>query len=95
MPLFLRRIGKPSSADVTSIVYARQRHPWTARLQPNDIIDLERVCHDLILQLVHFVFIPTCNWRQEAARSPVASLSDRNELYSGCGRETLEVRSNT
>src|SRR5216684_8275932 len=35
--------------DVTSVVYARQRHPRTARLQLNDIAGLERLCHDLIL----------------------------------------------
>ena len=49
IPVFFRCTGKPSSADVTSVVYARQRHPRTARLQLNDLTGLERLCHDLIL----------------------------------------------
>src|SRR6266567_620834 len=49
IPAFFRCTGKPSSADVTSVVYARQRHPRTARLQLNDLTGLERLCHDLIL----------------------------------------------
>jgi hypothetical protein len=49
MPVFFLYTGKPSSADVASVVYTRQRHPRTARFQLNHIAGLERLCHSLIL----------------------------------------------
>src|SRR5712691_4938097 len=47
--VFFLRTAKPSRADVTSVVYARQHHPRTARFQLNDITGLEHLCHSLIL----------------------------------------------
>src|SRR5438105_3045605 len=40
VPVFLRCTGKPSSANVTSVLYARQRDPRTARLQLDHIAGL-------------------------------------------------------
>jgi hypothetical protein len=42
------RSGKPSRADVTSVIHARQRHPRTAGFQPNDIAGFEGSCHGSI-----------------------------------------------
>ena len=49
MPVLFFRTGRPSSADVPSIVYARQRHSRTARFQSNVVTDLERSCHSQVL----------------------------------------------
>jgi len=96
MPMFLGCTGKPSSADVTSLVYVRQRHPRTARFQPNGITDLERLCHDLDPRNV--TLCPSfCGPQlaQKAFSSRAAASCERKALYNGCGRETLKLRSNT
>jgi hypothetical protein len=49
MPVLFLCTGKPSSADVPSIVYARQRHPRAARFQLDVVTGLKRLCHSLIL----------------------------------------------
>src|ERR1700680_4560208 len=69
IPVFFRCTGKPSSADVTSVVYARQRHPRTARLQPNDLTGLESLWHDLILANITLCpsFCRSRNRRQETS----------------------------
>ena len=97
MPMFLGCTGKPSSADVTSVVYVRQRHPWTARFQPNGITDLEPLCHDLDPSKYHALalILRARNWRQEALSSPAAASCERTALCTGCERETLKLRSNT
>ena len=57
IPVFFRCTATPSSADVTSVVYARQRHPRATGLQPNDLAGLERLWHDLILANIPFVSV--------------------------------------
>jgi hypothetical protein len=48
------RSGKPSRADVTSVIHARQRHPRTAGFQPDDIAGFEGSCHGSISKSAAF-----------------------------------------
>jgi hypothetical protein len=54
IPGFLIRSGKPSRADVTSVIHARQRHPRTAGFQLNDIAGFEGSCHSSISKSAAF-----------------------------------------
>ncbi len=97
MPMFLGFTGKPSSADVTSVVYVRQPHPWTARFQPNGITDLERLCHDLDPRKCHtlsLILRPATGAKKRYQALPPSPVSVRH-FYNGCGRETLKLWSNT
>ena len=90
MPMLLGCTGKPSSADVASVVYAGQRHPRTARFQPNNIAGFERLCHSPILQLLRPVPLSTDpETGATSVMKPCPWFCDDNALYNGSGRETL------
>jgi hypothetical protein len=84
LPVFSHRPGKPSSADVASVVYARQCHPRTARFQLNNIAGFERLCHSPNSNFYApslFHGSETGANRHKTCRWP----HDENTLHNGCG----------
>ena len=90
IPTFFHCTAKPRRADVTSVVHARQHHPRTARFQPNDITGLERLCHDLSLQISRFVpHAPSAQPTPSGVMKLCRQLLERNAFRNGCSREML------
>ena len=65
MPVLFFCTGKPGSADVASIVYARQRHSRTTRSQLNLVAGPERLCHGPILADPNAVSLWRARWEQK------------------------------